>query len=111
MRFFVLCSALLLAAALAFGQTGGTGTIQGTVTDPSGAAIPGASVTATNLGTGIKTDRKTTEAGFFALPLLPAGEYTVTVSATGFQALTQTRVIVDALATVGLDDCTANSSK
>ena len=103
MRYGVFCIALLSAAALAFGQTGGTGAIQGTVTDPSGAAIPAASVTATNLGTGIKTDRKTTEAGFFALPLLPAGEYTVSVSATGFQALTQTRVIVDALATVGLD--------
>jgi len=96
MRYVAFCSALLSAAALAFGQAGGTGTIQGTVTDPSGAAIPAASVTAANLGTGIKTERKTTEAGFFAIQLLPAGEYTVTVTATGFQALTQTRVIVDA---------------
>jgi len=103
MRYFVLCAALLSAAALAFGQAGGTGTIQGTVTDPSGAAIPGASVTATNLGTGIKTDRKTNEAGFFAITLLPAGQYTVAVTATGFEALTQTHVIVDALATVGLE--------
>jgi hypothetical protein len=37
------------------------------------------------------------------LSLLPAGEYTVTVTATGFQSLTQARVVVDALATVGLD--------
>src|SRR5271157_5909401 len=102
MRYFVLCAALLSAAALAFGQAGGTGTIQGTVTDPSGAAIPGASVTATNLGTGIKTDRKTNEAGFFAITLLPAGQYTVAVTATGFEALTQTHVTVDALAVVGL---------
>jgi hypothetical protein len=103
MRYVVLCLALLLAAAVAFGQAGGTGTIQGSVTDPSGAAIPAASVTATNVGTGIKTERKTTEAGFFALQLLPAGEYTVTATATGFQALTQTRVMVDALGVVGLD--------
>jgi hypothetical protein len=103
MRCFVSCSALVLAAALAYGQAGGTGTIQGTVTDPSGAAVPAASVTATNLGTGGRTDRKTSEAGFFALPLLPAGEYTVTVAATGFQTLTQTHVVVDALANVGLE--------
>ena len=103
MRHVVFCLAVLLAAALAFGQAGGTGTIQGTVTDPSGAAVPAASVTAANLGTGIKTERKTTEAGFFAIQLLPAGEYTVTVAATGFQALTQTRVIVDALGVVGLE--------
>ena len=103
MRHSVFCLALLSATALAFGQAGGTGTIQGTVTDPSGAAIPAASVTAANLGTGTKTDRKTNEAGFFAIQLLPAGEYTVSVSATGFQALTQTRVMVDALATLGLE--------
>src|SRR6185369_8591699 len=77
--------------------------IQGTVSDPSGAIVAGASVAATNVSTGVKTERKTTEAGFFSLSLLPAGEYTVTVSASGFQNLTQVRVIVDALATVGLD--------
>ena len=58
-----------------FAQSGGTGTIQGTVTDPSGAVVTGASVTATNLKTGVKTERKTTDAGFFVLSLLPAGEY------------------------------------
>lgn len=41
--------------------------------------------------------------GLFVLPLLPAGEYTVTVTATGFETLTQSHVIVDALATVGLN--------
>src|SRR4051812_40450342 len=86
-----------------FAQSGGTGTIQGTVTDPSGAVVTGASVSATNLKTGVRTERKTTDAGFFALSLLPAGEYSVTAQAAGFQNLTQTRVIVDALATVGLD--------
>jgi len=99
-RYF---SALVLASACVFGQAGGTGTIQGTVTDPSGAIVPGASVSATNNATGVKTERLTTDAGFFTLNLLPAGEYTVTVKATGFQTLTQVKVTVDALATVGLD--------
>src|ERR1039457_5579608 len=103
MRHVAYCFTWLLAAGLAFGQAGGTGTIQGTVTDPSGAVVGGAAVTASNLGTGIKTERQTTDAGFFVLSLLPPGEYTVTVTSAGFQSLTRIRVIVDALATVGLD--------
>src|SRR2546421_492290 len=103
MRQVAYCFALLAAASLAFGQSGGTGSIQGTVTDPSGAVVSGAAITATNLGTGVKTDRKTAEAGFFVLSLLPAGEYNVAVKATGFQTLTQARVVVEALAVVGLD--------
>jgi hypothetical protein len=87
-------------AATATAQVGGTGTIQGTVTDPSGALVTGASVTATNLATGVETARKSSEAGVFVIPLLPAGEYSVTVKATGFETLTQTHVIVDALANV-----------
>ena len=71
MRHVVSFFALLAAALPAFGQVGGTGTIQGTVTDPSGAVVSGASVTATNVATGVQTDRKTTDAGFFAIPLLP----------------------------------------
>src|SRR5438477_242739 len=53
-----------------FGQVGGTGSIQGTVTDPSGAVVVGAAVTATNLKTAVETARKTTDAGFFVLSLL-----------------------------------------
>src|SRR5271165_4528130 len=97
---FSLFSLILAAAALA--QVGGTGSIQGTVTDPSGALIVDATVTAVNLGTGVKTGRRTTDSGFFVLPLLPAGEYSVTVEAPGFQTLTASHVTVEALATVGL---------
>src|SRR5580704_19125980 len=103
MRHVARCFALLFFAGMALAQVGGTGSIEGTVTDPSGAAVAGASVTATNVATGAVTARKTTDAGFFVLPLLPAGEYTVTVTATGFEALTQSHVIVDALATVGVN--------
>ena len=103
MRHVAHCFVLLIAAVPAFGQAGGTGSIQGTVTDPSGAVVAGAAVSATNLATGVRTERKTTEAGFFALSLLPAGEYSVTVTATGFQNFTQAKVVVDALAVIGLD--------
>ena len=103
MRVLHCLLAALLAVAAATAQVGGSGTIQGTVTDPSGAVVAGASVTATNVATGVQTARETTEAGVFALPLLPAGEYTVTVKATGFQTLTQAHVIVEALANVAVN--------
>ncbi len=100
MRHVALCLALLVAAGSALAQVGGTGSIEGTVTDPLGAVVADATVTAANVATGAGTTRKTTEAGFFVLPLLTAGEYTVTVKAAGFETLTQPHVIVDALAVV-----------
>ena len=102
MRVFLYCLlAALLAVATAAAQ--GSGTIQGTVTDPSGAVVAGAAVTAANVETGVQTSRKTTEAGFFVLSPLQPGEYTVTVKAEGFQTFTQEHMVVDALATVGLN--------
>ncbi|MCU1257888.1 MAG: hypothetical protein JWO80_773 [Bryobacterales bacterium] len=99
-----VCSIIaFLAGSLAYGQVAGSGTIQGTVSDPTGAVIGGASVTATNTATGVQTVRQATAAGFFVLSPLPAGEYRVTVTATGFQSLVQEHIVVDALATVGLN--------
>lgn len=91
---------LFFAATSAFAQVAGTGSIQGTVTDPTGAVVPGATVTATNVATGVNTISKTTSSGVFALTALQPGEYTVTVAASGFHTLQQQHVIVDALETV-----------
>ena len=102
MRFASFCLTLLLATGSAHAQVGGTGSTEGTVTDPSGGLVTNATVTATNVATGFVTARKTTGAGQFVLPLLPAGEYTVTVTAAGFQALRQEKVVLDALQTLGL---------
>ncbi len=100
MRHVICCFALLSAAFSALAQVGGTGSIGGNVTDPSGAAVVGAEITATNIATGEPTVRKSTGSGNFVLPLLTPGEYSVTVKAQGFQTLTQLHVVVDALASV-----------
>src|SRR3981081_1707039 len=93
----------LLPALPLLAQIGGSGSIQGTVSDPSGAVIPGASVVATNVATGVKTTRQTTGAGLYVLSPLPSGNYRVSVSAAGFQPVAQENVAVDALSTVGLN--------
>jgi hypothetical protein len=63
--------------------------IHGTVTDPTGAVIPGATVTVTNTSTGISVVRTADAAGYFTLPQLqPGGPYKVSVAATGFEGFT-----------------------
>ena len=55
-------------------QIGGGGTVQGVISDPSGAVVPAATVIATNEGTGTKTVRVTTAAGYYVASPLPAGQ-------------------------------------
>ena len=78
------------------------GTIRGQVTDPAGASIPGALVTAQN-GHGTSRSGATNLRGEYALANLPAGSYTVRVSAKGFAPAERTDVTVDAGATQTLD--------
>jgi outer membrane receptor for ferrienterochelin and colicin len=71
-----------------------SGDIAGTVTDPSGAAIQGATVTATNTGTGLIKTVQTSGAGEFKIGLLQPGTYTVSISAPNFQTVQQTVSVV-----------------
>ena len=64
------------------------------MTDPSGAAIPGAHITFINEATGIKTQVAASSVGLYTAPL-PAGTYDITVEATGFQRFEQTHVVVE----------------
>jgi hypothetical protein len=100
-----LPKSLLLTAVLAIpsaAQIGGTGTVKGSVSDPSGAMIPGASVIATHIATGVDSRRETTAAGLFVVAPLVAGAYKVTVTAQGFRSTVQDQVVVDGLSTVEL---------
>jgi hypothetical protein len=92
---------LLLSQAL-FGQSD-RGTITGTVTDPSGAVISGASLAATNTATGISTTTVTGSSGDYTIPLLPAGTYQVTAERDGFKKYVQPGIAVDVAQTLSLD--------
>ena len=101
-RFSLPICVLLIATALP-AQIGGSGTVQGVISDPSGAVVPGATVTATNEATAAKTTRTTTAAGYYVISPLPAGQYTISVSVPGFENTVQPHVLVDALATVAVN--------
>src|ERR1044072_3789672 len=85
-----LATLLLLILALcapAYAQSD-RGAITGRVVDPSGAVVPGAKVTATNVDTNGMAETKTSDEGNFTFPQLQAAPYRLTVEATGFKTAT-----------------------
>src|SRR5439155_18377253 len=75
--------ALLIAGGSAL--AGVTASISGTVKDPSGATVAGASVTVVNDDTGIKQSQHTNAAGFYSFQSLPLGHYPIEVEQPGFR--------------------------
>jgi len=82
---------LLLTAGLTFGQSD-TARVEGTVTDSTGAAIAGATVSLINVGTNSKVEITTNEQGNYVAPLLKVGNYRVEVMAQGFRTNIQTNI-------------------
>jgi len=87
--------AFVLLAAVNLGAQTFRGTILGTVTDPSGAVLGGATVSVKNVGTGLERTGETSANGSYALPELPIGTYTVTITMSGFSTSVTTGVVVD----------------
>src|SRR5262252_11231681 len=101
----------LLAAGSVFGQASAiNGEITGTVTDPSGAAIAGASVQATNTDTGLKQSVKTGDSGLYRISLLPLGAYELEIQAQGFGAKKVTGIVLTAGAAATVDVALAVAS-
>jgi hypothetical protein len=84
----------LLSATLLFGLTvqAQTGTVSGTITDASGAGVPSATVTLTNLGTAATRTAVTDNSGTYSIPQVPPGRYDANVEARGFSNLQFTNV-------------------
>ncbi len=91
LRFLTLVIAVF-ATAIAFGQS--LSSIQGQVTDPSGAAVPGATVTVTNTATGVSQSTTTDSSGNYLIPALPIGNYDVSVQSSGLEKVLSHGVIV-----------------
>ncbi len=92
LAYLFLVGVLLLSvgSGTAFAQATASATIQGTVTDKSGAVVTGVQVVAKNKATDITRTTSTNDVGFYQFGLLSVGTYTVTVSKTGFATFAQT---------------------
>jgi hypothetical protein len=95
--WLIVLAVVLMAPFGAKAQLSGKGAVTGTAMDKTGAVIPGATVAATNSATGITTTTTTTGAGDFNFSNLDPGIYTVTVTAKGFEKLTQENIHVNAM--------------
>lgn len=107
---YVLSVALFVAifpfivVQTAWGQSQSiNGTIRGTVMDSTGAVMPGATITITNLGTGFARQTKSGDDGAYIMPNLPLGTYSVLAEATGFAPLTQKGINIVAGSSVNVD--------
>src|SRR5271157_2320305 len=102
LRSFVwIASLVLLFSSLAWAQRD-LGTITGTVTDATGAVVPGATITIANDATGESSKMQSTASGDYTRPALLPGSYTVTVEAQGFRRASRQKVEVTAGGRVGV---------
>jgi hypothetical protein len=92
-----LAAVLSLAGPSSWAQF--TSSIEGTVTDPQGAVVPAATVTATNEDTGVSQTVQTSSAGYYRFPSLSASPYTVKVSLAGFKTRVQEHIRLQAAQT------------
>jgi hypothetical protein len=95
--FCVVCLGLFLTLPALAQKI--TGDISGTVTDPSGAAVPNAAVNVLNLGTGEKATATTNEVGFYRIVNLPPGQYRMTIDVQGFKTMERQATVSLALVT------------
>ena len=87
----LLASFLILVVSSAFAQST-TSQILGRIVDSTGAVVPGAHIAVENQQTGAKRETTSSDTGAFAAPLLPPGEYRITVQKDGFRPVTQTGI-------------------
>lgn len=95
----MLVAAIVATIALPFAsaQTQAiNGSIRGRVTDPASAGVPGATVGVENLATNYTREVSTNEEGYFVIPNLPIGTYTVSVKKEGFETQRRPGVVLDA---------------
>jgi hypothetical protein len=104
-RLSLVFAAILIAltGASASAQIAGTGTIQGSVTDPSGAFIPSATVTLTEEATKVTRVAHTDRDGAYVFPNIPVGTYTVSVASQGFQTYAKTHNVLEVGSNIDVD--------
>src|SRR6478736_3502697 len=94
---------LLAAACLTLQAQEYRSTMTGRITDPSGAAVPGTKVTATKIDTNTKFPTVAGPEGFYTIPQLPPGSYSLTAEASGFKTHVQSGIELAANVRIAVD--------
>ena len=89
----LLAISTMLGLGQVWAQTTTTGELSGTVTDPTGAVVPNATVTLQNASTGATSSSATSGTGYYKFSFLPPGSYRISVAATGFQTVEKPTVV------------------
>src|SRR6266576_2901733 len=101
----LITTMILIASATgpAVAQTTGAATLVGTVTDTTGAILPGAKVTVVNVGTAFQSETQTGPEGSYYVPYLSPGSYKITVEAAGFRRYVREGVVLRTAETPRVD--------
>ncbi len=94
-RLFIIAAFMIATAITAIAQTS-RGSVSGIVNDPTGAVVPGATITLTNDLTNVARSTSTTGEGFYRFDAVDLGTYTIKISAAGFGVVTKTNIVVTA---------------
>jgi hypothetical protein len=99
----VICVAMFATVFSAMAQTSGSGTLRGTVKDPQGAIVRGATVTLTNAGTKDERQTTTNDDGGYVFAAITPGEYVLKVEAQGFKTTEKTKLAIETATTRSTD--------
>jgi len=102
LRVFSL-AILLLTAFTVRAQVAGTGNIQGTIADQTGAVIANATVTLTEMSTQVKHVAQTDGSGVYVFPNITIGTYSLGVASAGFETYTQTGIVLEVGSSIGIN--------
>jgi hypothetical protein len=95
--------AICLVMPRAYSQAAGTGNIQGTVSDATGAVIANAAITLTDTQTQVEHKTVSSSGGVFSFPNLPVGNYNLSVTASGFKRYTRTNMVLEVGSNIGIN--------
>jgi hypothetical protein len=99
----IFCAAIFSFAAKGNCQLAGTGSIQGTIADATGAVIQNASVTVTNIATQVKKVAVTGGNGLYSFPNMNIGTYTLEVSVQGFEHYAQSNIVLEVGSSIAIN--------